>query len=119
MIVQRGDVVMVDWHFSDRSGVKRRPAVVVQADSYNKTLEDTILALISSSARRKVGAASQLLVDISSPEGQQTGLSINSVIQCENLVTIDRSLILRIRGKLSAALLTQLDTCLKAALDLH
>lgn len=59
MNVERGDVVMVDWHFSDRTGVKRRPALVVQANVYNQTLEDTILALISSSVRRKVGAATQ------------------------------------------------------------
>jgi hypothetical protein len=25
MTVRRGEVVMVDWHFSDRRGVKTRP----------------------------------------------------------------------------------------------
>src|SRR5438105_8409511 len=102
MNVQRGDVVMVDWLYSDRTGSKRRPALVVQADAYNQTLDDTILALITSSARRRVGAATQLDVDISTQDGQRTGLSINSVVQCENLVTVDRRFILRVRGKFSA-----------------
>ncbi len=71
MNVQRGDVVMVDWVYSDRTGSKKCPALVVQADVYNTALDDTILALISSSQRRRVGAASQLVIDVS-----KTGLSI-------------------------------------------
>lgn len=118
MKVQRGDVVMVDWLYSDRTGSKRRPALVVQADAYNSTLDDTILAMITSSARRKVGAATQLEIDILTLDGKMTGLAINSVIQCENLVTVDRKFILKVRGKLSAALMQKVDVCLKAALEL-
>ena len=80
MNVQRGDVVMVDWLFSDRTGSKRRPALVVQADVYNAALDDTILVLITGSARRRVGAATQVEIDIATPDGMQTGLVINSVV---------------------------------------
>src|SRR5262249_9179861 len=118
MNVQRGDVVVVDWIYSDRTGSKKRPALVVQADVYNPVLDDTILALITGSARRRVGAATQLEIDLATPDGRLTGLSINSVVQCENLVTLDRGLIIRIRGRFSAALMRQIDTCLKAALQL-
>jgi mRNA interferase MazF len=117
MTIQRGDVVMVDWLFSDRTGSKRRPALVVQADAYNMALDDTILALITGSARRRVGAATQLEIDITAPDGMLTGLVINSVVQCENLVTVDRKLILRVRGRLSAALMQKVNDCLKAALE--
>ena len=117
MNVQRGDVVMVDWLFSDRTGSKRRPAVVVQADAYNVALDDTILALITGSARRRVGAATQLEIDISTLDGIKTGLAIDSVVQCENLVTVDRKFILRIRGQLSTVLMQKVNACLKAALD--
>jgi mRNA interferase MazF len=118
MKVKRGDVVMVDWQFSDRTGVKRRPALVIQADVWNRALDDTILALITGSSRRRVGAATQLEIDITTPDGQRTGLRFNSVVQCENLVTIDQNLILSVRGVLSATLLAQIDDCLKAALEL-
>jgi mRNA interferase MazF len=117
MNVQRGDVVMVDWLFSDRTGSKRRPALVVQADAYNTALDDTILALITGSARRRVGAATQLEIDIGTPDGLQTGLAINSVVQCENLVTVDRQFIQRIRGRLSVAMMQKVNDCLKAALE--
>src|SRR5437879_3411575 len=118
MNIQRGDVVMVDWLFSDRTGSKRRPALVVQADVYNVALDDTILALITGSARRRLGAATQLEIDIGSPDGARTGLAINSVVQCENLVTVDRNFILRIRGQLSTALMQKVNACLKAALEI-
>ena len=118
MKVQRGDIVMVDWVFSDRTGSKRRPALVVQSDVFNQVIDDTILALVTSSARRRVGAATQVEIDIATLDGQQTGLSINSVVQCENLVTLDCNLILRVRGRLSSTLTQQVDAALKAALNL-
>ena len=48
MKVRRGDVVLVDYLFSDRSGSKVRPCLVVQNDAYNLRLDDTIVSAISS-----------------------------------------------------------------------
>jgi len=46
--MNRGDVVEVDWQYSDMSGGKVRPAVVVQADFLNGLIDDTILVQITS-----------------------------------------------------------------------
>lgn len=51
MSLHRGEVVRVDWPYSDRTGSKVRPAVVVQDDTYNKLITDTILVLISRTQR--------------------------------------------------------------------
>jgi hypothetical protein len=75
MKVRRGEVVLVDFPYSDHTGSKVRPALVVQADAWNQRLDDTILALITSSRHRRVGAATQLVIDITTAEGQQTGHS--------------------------------------------
>lgn len=88
MKVNRGDVVMVNWIYSNQTGSKKRPAVVVQADYYNQQLDDTIVALITGSSRRRVGATTQLPITLSTPDGQKTGLRFDSIVQCENLVTI-------------------------------
>ncbi|HVA49176.1 MAG TPA: type II toxin-antitoxin system PemK/MazF family toxin [Pirellulales bacterium] len=48
--MKRGDVVIVDFPYSDQTGSKLRPAPVVQADALNQKLDDTILALITSSS---------------------------------------------------------------------
>ena len=118
MNVRRGEVVLVDFPYSDDTGSKVRPALVVQADMWNQQLDDTILALITSSRRRRVGATTQLLIDMTTAEGRQTGLRSNSVVQCENLLTYDQDLILRVIGHLSATAMQQIDACLKAALGI-
>ena len=45
--MNRGEVVEVDWQFSDMTGSKRRPAVVVQADFLNGLSDDTVLVKIT------------------------------------------------------------------------
>lgn len=118
MKVSRGDVVLVDFPYSDRTGSKVRPALAVQADIWNQALDDTILALITSSGRRRVSASTQLVIEASSPEGQAAGLRIDSLIQCENLLTYDQSLILRHMGSLSGSVMQQVEACLKESLGM-
>jgi len=55
MNVQRGDIVLVDFPYSDQTGHKVRPALVVQSDVWNPRLDDTIIALITSSRHRRIG----------------------------------------------------------------
>jgi len=43
-----GDVVLVRFVFSDESGVKRRPALVVSTDRYHKGRQEVIVAAITS-----------------------------------------------------------------------
>jgi len=118
MKIHRGEIVLVDFPYSDQTGSKVRPALIVEADVWNRALDDTILALISSSRRRRVGAATQYFIDVSTAEGQQSGLRFDCVIQCENLITYDQSLILRVLGSLSVSTMQKIDNCLKAALGI-
>jgi len=117
--MRRGDVVLVDFPYSDRTGSKVRPALVVQNDEWNQRLDDTIIALITSSRHRRVGAATQLPIDTSTLEGRQSGLRLPSVVQCENLLTIDKTFVIHAIGRLSDSLMEQIDQCLKAALGIR
>ena len=119
MRVQRGDIVLVDFPYSNHTGSKIRPALLVQSDVWNQRLDDTILALITSSPQRRTGAPTQYFIDISTVEGQQTRLRFDSIVQCENLVTHDHRLIPRIIGRLPDSAMQQIDTCLKAALGIQ
>jgi mRNA interferase MazF len=116
MKVSRGDVVLVDYPFSDRTGSKVRPALVVQSDTLNHWITDTILAAITRSTHR--ASATQLLIDISTPDGARTGLRQNSMIQCENLLTYDQRLVIARLGELSPTLMQHVAVCLHVALDL-
>ena len=45
---KRGDIVLVSFPFTDLSSSKRRPALVVSPDSFNDTMQDLVLAAITS-----------------------------------------------------------------------
>ncbi|MGL4611129.1 MAG: type II toxin-antitoxin system PemK/MazF family toxin [Trueperaceae bacterium] len=78
-----------------------------------------MLALITSSSQRRLGAGTQFFpIDISTKKGEQTGLKVDSVVQCENLLTYEKSLILRVLGKLSESEMIQIDRCLEATLGI-
>ena len=93
MNVQRGDIVLIDYPFSDRTGSKLRPALVVQSDALNARIDDTIVVAISRSTHR--ASATQLLIEIGTPDGQQSGLKHDSMVQCENILTVDRQFVIR------------------------
>ena len=118
MNVRRGEIVIVDYPYSDQIGRKVRPTLIVQADAWNQRLDATILAGITSSHNRRVGAPTQYFIDITTVDGQQTGLRFNSIVQCENLITYHRELILNVIGSLSNSAMQRVDACLKAALGI-
>jgi mRNA interferase MazF len=111
--MKRGEVVLVDFPFSDGSGTKYRPALVVQADALNKTLKDTILATMTTSSR-----ASPASVEISLAENPRCGLHIPCAVRCENLHTVEQRLILGSSGYLSQQTMQKVDACLRATLKL-
>ena len=118
MIFQRGDIVLADLPFTDMSGVKRRPALVVQCDHNNQHLDDVILAMITRTTLHATVEPTQLLINLATPEGQQTGLLHTSAVKCEHLITLHRNLVQRVVGSLPSVLMHRIDACLKAALDL-
>ena len=112
--MNRGDVVYVDWPFSDRTGSKVRPAVVVQADFLNTRISDTVLVLISRTHR----APGHTEVTIDPSIETLSGLRYTSVVSCTNFMTIDKNLVQSKRGELSALAMQQIEAALKLALDL-
>ncbi|HEV3260081.1 MAG TPA: type II toxin-antitoxin system PemK/MazF family toxin [Gemmataceae bacterium] len=118
MSYQRGDIVLASLPFSDASGTKVRPALVVQCDRNNQRLDDVILALITRVTHRASIEPTQLLIDITTPEGKQSGLLHTSAVKCEHLITLHRRLIQRVIGSLPATAMQQINTCLKVSLDL-
>jgi mRNA interferase MazF len=117
MSIRRGDVVLLDYPFSSGAAAKPRPALVVQNDRDNQRLTNTIVVMITSLTRR-AHEPTQLVIDISTPEGKQSGLHHTSVINCINLFTVEQSKVLRTIGGLSGSLMAQINACLKVALEL-
>lgn len=116
-MIQRGDVVIVDFPFTDTGQSKVRPAVVVQNDRDNQKIRKTVIAMVTGNTRRR-GDPSHLYVDPNDPDGTSSGLSFPSLVSCNNLFTVEQGSILHVLGHLSDPLKRQLADCLKAALEL-
>ncbi len=116
-MIRRGDVVIVDFPFTDTGQSKVRPALIVQNDRDNQKIRTTVIAMITGNTRRK-GDPSHLYVDPNAADGASSGLSFPSLVSCNNLFTVDQDSIQHIIGHLSGTLKQQLADCLKAALEL-
>lgn len=51
---KRGDVVLVGFVFSDESGRKLRPALVLSSPAYHRGRREVIVAAITSNVRRRL-----------------------------------------------------------------
>ncbi|QDT65558.1 type II toxin-antitoxin system PemK/MazF family toxin [Calycomorphotria hydatis] len=118
MNVKRGDVVLVPFPFAGGGGVKRRPALVVQSDHNNSRLANTILAQITTRIRFVANEPTQLLLELSSHAGKQSGLLHDSAVSYENLITVLQADVVRVIGTLPDDTMLQINDCLKAALSL-
>jgi mRNA interferase MazF len=75
------------------------------------------VAQITSQTQRSLEPTQQL-IKMATHERQQSGLRQDSVINCVNLLTLDKDKILRKLGRLPNSTLQKVNDCLKAALEL-
>jgi mRNA-degrading endonuclease toxin of MazEF toxin-antitoxin module len=117
MTVQRGDIVLARVPHSAGTRGKKRPAVIIQANAYNATLRHIVVAEVTSNPCW-VNDPACVFIDVTSPEGQATGLHKNGVVSCLHLVTMNADRLGPPVGTLLPALLQRMNDALKVALDL-
>ncbi len=117
MTIQRGDVVLTWYPFASGRGGKRRPCLIIQNNADNQKLANTVVAQITGVLSRR-GDKSHLLIEATTPEGQQAGLLHDSLVSCNNLATIEQRLIQKVIGSLPAGTMQKVNECLKAALEI-
>jgi mRNA-degrading endonuclease toxin of MazEF toxin-antitoxin module len=116
--MNRGDVVLV--RFPHPSGLrgKKRPAVIVQSDTYAGAVGTVVVAEVTSNLTMANDPAC-LFIDTNTPDGKATGLVRDSVVSGLVLVTVYADTVAQVLGTLSPALTQKLDDCLKVALGLR
>ena len=110
----RGQVLQVNWPYSDLSGSKVRPAVVVQADFLNGLIDDTILVKITGIQFGIPGTE----VELDPVAEPLSGLSKLCYASCNNILTRDQVLAGPIIGSLSDRAMLEIEVCLKKVLEL-
>lgn len=94
---------------------KLRPGLIVSKDLNNKRLDDVIIAICTSNISRSQEPTQYLI------EGDEivlAGIKVTSVVKCESLFTINKSMILKILGMLSIDGVYKVNECLKNTLEL-
>jgi mRNA-degrading endonuclease toxin of MazEF toxin-antitoxin module len=112
--MNRGQIVEVNWPYSDLSGAKVRPAVVVQADYLNGILDDTIFVKITGSRYGIPGTE----VEIDPSVEPASRLRKVCYASCKDILTRDQTLIFRKIGVLSDVAMRQIEDCLKQILEI-
>lgn len=95
MALAFGDVVLVPFPFTDQSGAKKRPAVVISSHAYNVGRPDLVIMAITSQVRTPPAFGEALVQD-----WQAAGLLKPSVLK-PVFTTIEQGLVLRQMGQLA------------------
>ncbi len=93
MIFEPLDVVVVPIPFTGSRATKRRPALIVSSAIFNRTHEQSILAMITS-------AGSDWTSDVAIQGWRQAGLNVPCKVRFKPF-TLDNALIIRELGTLS------------------
>ena len=118
MNIRRGDTVLADLPYNDRTENKKRPALVVQCDRNNERLDDVILAMRTSITLMRVGRIDAILDQCRDTRGTTVGLAGDSAVKCEHLIALHRRFVDRVVGHLPPEVMEEIDRCLKESLGL-
>jgi mRNA interferase MazF len=92
-----GDVVLVPFPFTDQTGIKKRPAVVISSREYVAQRRDLVIMAITSQIRPRAALGEFTIADWN-PAGLIAPSAVKPVV-----ATIEKRLILRKLGQLQPA----------------
>ena len=116
MEIVRGDIVYVDLEPRRGSETgKKRPCLVVQNDVNNKYAPTTIIVVITSRRRFKKQKKYPTHVWIDQGQG---GLDVDSIIQCEQIRTVDKKRIIKKIGYLDETDIKKVEEAIMIILSL-
>jgi mRNA interferase MazF len=112
---KRGSVVLVEYPFTDLSGSKVRPAVIITPTKFLANSDDVLCAFISSALPDPLLSTDIIISSIHS-DFRKTGLSRTSILRAHKITLLHKRLVHSKLGDLSFALEKKLNDALKEAL---
>ena len=95
MIEQR-DLLIVPFPFSDQSGRKVRPVVVISHDSFNSYSEDVIVIGVTSNIKKE-----RYALPLTNADLNEGNLFTGCMIKVENILRLEKGLIIKKIGKIN------------------
>ncbi len=90
MNLAQRDIVLVPFPFSDQSGRKVRPAIIVSNSAFNQASEDVLLMGMTSNIAKE-----QHTILVTKKNLEEGTLSDECCIKVENILKLDKSLIIK------------------------
>ena len=113
-MIERGGIYWADLGAPSGSRpAKRRPVVVISADTYNQSRLATVVALVITSNTNLATMPGNVFLPVAA-----TGLSRDSVVNVTAVVTLNKADLAEQSGVAPLALLREIDRGLRTALDL-
>jgi mRNA interferase MazF len=112
---EQGEVVVVDVSFSDGSGTKRRPALVITTTSFHDGIPDIIVCPISSQPRYYTQPGPG---DCPIRGWRALKLRYESTVRVSKMLAVDKRIIRRTLGTLSQRDMADVQFSLRAAFGL-
>ncbi len=111
---RRGEIWDVNWspgRGAEQQGM--RPALIIQNDRGNASLSYPLTIVASMSRTER-----ELPLHVRIAPSEENGLTDFTDVKCEQIMTIEKSRLIRRRGCINAEELGRVDTALKLSLDL-
>jgi mRNA interferase MazF len=89
------DIILIPFPFSDVSGSKVRPALVISNDSYNRVYLDAVVVALTSNISR-----SPYKVVITNSNLEHGRLPVDSAVRCDKPFSVLQSKTLKVQGRL-------------------
>jgi len=111
---KKWEIVLIVFPFTDRSGEKVRPAVILSTEPKD---DDVIVAFISSQLTYR--SRVDIFIKKSSPEFEKTSLKIDSVIRLRKIAAISKKIILGQLGSVGPNIQKEVSKNLKIVFGLN
>ncbi len=107
-----GDIILVPFPFTDQSTSKKRPAIVISSDNYNRYKPDIILIAVTSQVNATLQFGEVLINDWAG-----AGLLKSSLVK-PIITTLEGNLVIRTLGKLQSPDLQALENILQQIINM-
>lgn len=114
--MKRGDIVLINYPFTNLLSSKVRPALIISSDSFTKSGEDAIFMFISSQTVNP--QPTDLFLDQGDTEFLRTGLKKASLIRTAKIATLSKNLASSHLGQVGPRLMGEIGKKLREVLSL-
>ena len=105
----QGEILLVPFPFSDQSGKKVRPVVVISNDNFNKNSADILVMGLTSNISKD-----KYTINLNNSDLEEEQIEL-CCIKVENILRLDKSLIIKKIGKIKK---TKLNEAIKILNDI-